>query len=81
MKDALLSVAFIEGRRAGLGLIPASLNPHAPNSAEHLQWQQGHYSATFTVDQKCIAPGHACPLAAGECENGCFLKECEREAA
>lgn len=38
---------------------------------------------TFTVDQKCIAPNHACPLAPGQCAAGCYLADCEpcREAA
>jgi len=82
-QDALDGVAFIEGRRAGAGLVPVSLNPHAPSSAAHLQWQQGHYSATFTARQKCIAPNHACPLAAGQCLKSCYLADCEpkREAA
>jgi len=82
-QDALDGVAFIEGRRAGLGLVPVSLNPHTPGSAEHLQWQQGHMSTTFTVDRKCIAPGHKCPLADGQCRDSCYLADCEpkQEAA
>lgn len=44
-RDALASEAFTAGRRAGLGLLAPSLNPHPEGAAEHLQWQQGHQSA------------------------------------
>ena len=70
-QDTLQGAAFIRGRQAGIGLIPASLNPFAPGSAEHLQWQQGHASA----EAKAVScQAEVCPLAAGECKNGCFLR-------
>lgn len=49
-QDALLSEAFISGRRAGLWALSPSLNPHPPGTAEHLQWQQGHQSGQSAVN-------------------------------
>jgi ribosome modulation factor len=44
--DALKSEAYVSGRRAGLGSLSPSLNPHPPGTAEHDQWAQGWQSGT-----------------------------------
>ena len=72
MNDTLQSFAYTRGRRDGLGLLPASLCPYAPGSAEAEQWRQGHLSAQ---DEPCLAS--QCPLAVGECDCSCYLRDCE----
>lgn len=39
--EALLSKAFIDGRRAGLTGVSPSLAPSQPGTPEHDQWLQG----------------------------------------
>ena len=75
MSDALASFAYTRGRRDGLGLLSPSLNPYPADSAEAEQWREGHQS---TQDQPCLAPKHHCPLAVGECDKVCYIRDCEK---
>lgn len=45
LQEALLSEAFIRGRRDGGAMVSPGLNPYATGSAEHEQWRLGHVAA------------------------------------
>lgn len=57
--DALLSAAFISGRRSGLaGEVPSS-NPHPTGTSEHyhweLGWRSGNSDRAYDDAMRCAA--------------------------